>query len=221
MYFGTDAEVLPLVDTAATNSYVPDGLDLATTYYWQITEIQETEVWEGSVWSFSTQEFIVVDDFESYNDEDNLIYESWIDGWVNDTGSTVGYLEAPFAETTIVHSGSQAMPLFYDNSDSATSEADFELSQDWTTNNIQSLSLYFAGATDNTGQLYININNTKIAYDGDAADISKAVWQPWNIALSTVGGNLSNVAFLTIGIEGAGASGVLYIDDIRLCRVTP
>ena len=29
-------------------------------------------------------------------------------------------------------------------------------------------------------------------------------------------GNLSNVHVLTIGIEGAGADGVLYIDDIEL-----
>jgi len=214
--FGTDPEALVLADTVSTANYAPDALDLGTTYYWQITEIQEVETWAGGLWSFTTQEFLVVDDFESYNDEDNLIYETWLDGWVNDTGSTVGYLEAPFAETTIVNSGKQSMPLFYDNADFATSEADLELSQDWTTSGIQSLSLYFHGDPENSGgQLYVKVNDTKVAYDGDAADITLAAWQAWNIDLSAVG-NVSNVSKLTIGIKGAGASGVVYIDDVRL-----
>jgi hypothetical protein len=178
-------------------------------------------VWEGHLWSFTTQTFFVVEDFESYDDEDNLIYESWIDGWGNETGSTVGYLEAPFTERAIVNGGSQSMPLFYDNSGVATSEAEFALGQNWTTNGIQGLSLSFYGAPDNTGQLYVKINDTKVAYEGDAADIAGAAWQVWNIDLSTVGGNLSNVASLTIGIEGAGATGVVYIDDIRLVSPAP
>jgi len=221
VYFRTDPEALPLVDTVSTNSYAPGALDLGTTYYWQITAVQDTESWAGDIWSFSTQAFFVVEDFESYNDDDNLIYETWLDGWVNGTGSTVGYFEAPFAETTIVHSGRQSMPLLYDNTAAAVSEADLELSQDWTTNGIRSLSLYFHGDPDNSGgQLYIKINNTKVAYNGAAADITEAAWLPWNIDLSAVG-NVSNVSKLTIGIEGAGASGIVYIDDVRLYPQSP
>ena len=201
-------------------SYSPGSLDLGTTYYWKVDEANEAEaisLWESGVWSFTTQEFLIVDDFESYtDDEGSRIYETWADGWVNDTGSTVGYLESPFAETVIVHGGSQAMPLFYDNSEAATSEADFELSQNWTANGIQSLSLYFHGDVENSaGQLYVKINNTKIVYDGPAVNIVRPSWQLWNIDLSTVG-NVSNVNSLTIGIEGAGADGVVYIDDVRL-----
>jgi Concanavalin A-like lectin/glucanases superfamily/F5/8 type C domain len=224
VYFGTDAEALPLVDTVDGPGYEPGILDLATTYYWKVDEVNDAEAigaWEGHLWSFTTETFFVVDDFEGYNDEDNLIYESWIDGWVNETGSTVGYLEAPFAERTIVNSGRQSMPLFYDNTGVATSEAELALGQNWTTNGIQGLSLSFYGDPDNTGQLYVKINDTKIAYEGDAADIASAAWQVWNIDLSTVGGNLSNVASLTIGIEGAGAAGVVYIDDIRLVSPAP
>jgi hypothetical protein len=36
-----------------------------------------------------------------------------------------------------------------------------------------------------------------------------------------MGGNLSNVTKLTIGVEGAGAQGILYLDDIRLYPKTP
>jgi len=164
---------------------------------------------------FTTQPYIVVEDFESYND-DNLIYETWLDGWVNETGSTVGYFQAPFAERTTVNSGNQSMPLFYDNSGAATSEADFELSQDWTASGLQSLSLYFHGDLENSGgQLYVKINDTKVAYDGPAVNIVRPSWQLWSIDLSAVG-NVSNVNSLTIGVEGAGATGIVYIDDIRL-----
>jgi hypothetical protein len=164
-----------------------------------------------------TEEFIVVDDFESYtDDEGSRIYESWEDGWINETGSTVGYLSEPFAEQAIVNSGSQSMPLSYDNAGVATAETDLALAQNWTASSIQSLSLYFYGDPDNTGgQLYIKINNTKIVYDGSAVNLTRPTWQLWNIDLSTAG-NVSNVSSLTIGIEGAGAQGIVFIDDVRL-----
>ena len=180
VYLGTDPNALPLTETVAAAIYEPGALDLAATYYWQIVEVNEAEAisaWPGAVWSFSTEAYVVVDDFEGYNDEDNVIYESWIDGWVNGTGSTVGYLSEPFAETTTVHSGSQAMPLFYDNFDVATSEANLDLSQNWTTSGIQSLTLYFYGAGDNSSaQLYVLINGTRVDYDGSPDDLAKGVW---------------------------------------------
>mgnify|MGYP000142831050 CR=1 FL=1 len=218
VHLGTDADALALASTVSGNSYTPGGLNLATTYYWQINAVQETESWDGPVWSFATQEYLVVEDFESYTDDidaGEAIFDTWIDGWVNNTGSTVGHLETPFAERSIVHSGRQSMPLFYDNATTATSEADYTLSGNWTLYGIKSLSLYFYGAAGNTGQLYAKINGTKIAYDGPAVNLARPSWQLWSIDLSQAG-NVSNVRSLTIGIEGAGAKGVVYIDDIRL-----
>jgi hypothetical protein len=114
------------------------------------------------------------------------------------------------------------MPLFYDNDTAPVSEATYSLAgEDWTASGIKSLSLYFYGDPENTGQLYLKINGTKVPYEGDPADISEPLWQPWNVDLSTVSTNLSNVRDLTIGVEGAGASGVLYIDDIRLYPKEP
>jgi len=222
---GTDPEALASLGSVSRTSITPAALDPATDYYWQVNEVNEADeisVWPGKIWAFTTQELLAVDDFESYtDDEGNRIYETWVDGYgVSSNGSTVGHLESPFAEQTIVNSGNQSMPLFYDNAGTSISEAEVALTQNWTASGIKSLAIAFHGAADNTGQLYIKINGTKVAYDGDAGDIALTAWQAWNIDLSTVG-NVSNVTSLTIGIEGAGAAGVVYIDDVRLYPKAP
>jgi hypothetical protein len=141
-------------------TYAPAGLlEFSQTYYWRVDEVNappDSAVLKGDVWSFTTVNFIVVDDFEDYNDSSpNIIYEAWIDGWENpDNGSTVGNPEPDFlagehyAETTIVHRGKQSMPFFYDNSGTATySEAQrtFSPAQDWTREDVETLSLWFRG----------------------------------------------------------------------------
>ena len=60
----------------------------------------------------------------------------------------MGYVEAPFAEKTVVHSGAQSMPLQYDNSASpfySEAERVFEPAQNWTGNGADSLVLYIRG----------------------------------------------------------------------------
>jgi concanavalin A-like lectin/glucanase superfamily protein len=211
-----------LVDTVSDASYTPGGLDLAATYFWKIDEVNEAETvstWPGMVWSFSTETFLVVEDFESYTDDTGgRIFDSWVDGWDNGTGSTVGHLDAPFAERSTVNSGGQSMPLFFDNADVTVAEAvrTFDAPQDWTASGVKSLSLFFFGVDGNSGQLYIKINDSRVDYNGDAADLANAQWQAWNIDLAAVGGNLNSVTELTIGIEGSGVDGLVYIDDIRL-----
>jgi len=225
VYLGTDPNDLALVDTVADTSYAPGDLDLATTYYWSITEVNEAtspSAWAGSVWGFTTQGYVVVEDFESYTDDidaGEAIFQTWIDGWENDTGSTVGHLNAPFAETTMVHGGGQSMPLFYDNTSTATSETErtLDVPMDWTASGIKALSVPFAGAADNDpAQLYLKVNGTKVVYGGAPTDLKVSGWLAWTIDMSSLGGNLSNITSLVIGIEGAGAAGVVYVDDIRL-----
>ena len=119
VYFGADPNALALAGSVEVASFTPGNLEFGMTYYWQIDEVNEVEAimtWPGDLWSFATQEFAVIEDFESYDDEDNRIYDTWLDGWVNETGSIVGYLEAPFAEQSVVNGGRQSMPLEYDNS---------------------------------------------------------------------------------------------------------
>jgi hypothetical protein len=130
------------------HGYTPASLDFGTTYYWRVDEVN-TVTYPGDIWSFTTQQYAPVEDFESYtDDEGNRIYESWVDGWTNGTGSVVGYLQAPFAETTIVHAGKQAMPLEYNNVKTpfySETERTFDTTQNWTTNGADTLALWYRG----------------------------------------------------------------------------
>ncbi len=238
VYFSTDEQAVAdgtaAVTTVAEAGYGPLSLDLGKTYYWRVDEVNEVETpvtWQGDIWDFTTQEYFVVDDFESYNDLDtgdpgsNRIFLTWIDGYgIPINGSVVGYENPPFAEQTIVHSGKQSMPLSYSNTGGAAySEAErtFAVGQNWTQAGAATLVLYFHGAEGNTGQLYVKVDGSRVVYDGDAGDIAKVEWKRWNIDLASLGASLQNVTKLAIGIDGNGASGKLYLDDIRLYGSAP
>ena len=153
VYLGADPDALALAGTVSSATFAP-ALEFGSTYYWQVVEVNEADAvtaWTGDLWSFSTQDYASIDGFEAYNDDieaGTAIFDTWLDGWVNDTGSTVGYIETPFAEKTIVHGGSQSMPLAYDNATSPFySEAwrEFETAQNWTGNGADTLVLYVRG----------------------------------------------------------------------------
>jgi hypothetical protein len=238
VYLSTDEQAVidstVSVTTVPEASYGPLSLDLAKTYYWRVDEVNEAETpaaWGGDVWNFATREFLIVDDFESYNDldpadpESNRIFNAWLDGYEQpNNGSVVGYANPPFAEQAIIHSGNQSMPLAYDNTGGATySEAErtFAVGQDWTKAGAATLVLYFHGTEGNTGQLYAKFDGSKVVYDGDPGDISKPKWNQWSIDLASLGASLQNITKLAIGIDGNGASGTLYVDDVRLYVAAP
>ena len=235
VYLGTDAESMTLLDTTPDATAVADGLDYMTTYVWSVTEVNDAAdptAHAGNLWTFTTSAFAVVEDFESYTgNEGEEVFMTWFDGFGGDAslgGSTTGHIDAPFVETATVNSGFQSMPVFIDNdggfididgksSSPTVSEVmrEFSPSQDWTVSGLKTLSISFSGSEGLSGQLYCKIGGTKILYDGDAANLGIAAWQIWNIDLSAMGGNLTSVREMAIGVEGGG-EGVLYIDDIRL-----
>jgi hypothetical protein len=155
VYFGKEADAVAagtaLSTTQTARTYTPAALDLSTTYFWKVDEVGETGTFEGDLWSFTTQEFLVVEDFEEYDDQDNRIYQVWIDGEKNNTGSTVGYnesMQGTFGERTIVYSGKQSMPLFYDNSASpfySETERTFAGPQDLAASGAQILQVNVRG----------------------------------------------------------------------------
>jgi hypothetical protein len=233
LYLSTDEQAVidgnAPVSSVTETSFDPLSLELGTTYYWKVNEVNEAETtttWQGEIWNFSTPEFFVVDDFEDYNDyQPDEIFSTWIDGWeVSANGALAANADPPWAETTTVHSGDQAMPFFYSNTGTALySEATrtFAVPQDWTAAGIQALALYLHGSPGNTGQLYVKVNGSNVPYDGDAADIAKPRWKQWNIDLASFGVDLQSVTTLAIGIDGIGASGTLYFDDFRLGAALP
>ncbi|MGE5293637.1 MAG: LamG-like jellyroll fold domain-containing protein, partial [Solirubrobacterales bacterium] len=227
VYLGTDSAAVAAgtvpSKTVTEHGYSPADLAFGTQYFWRVDEIESTGTYTSDVWSFSTEPYAVIEDFESYNDDNRRIYQTWIDGVTDgSSGSQVGYNESPFAERTVVHGGKQSMPLIYNNASFAFSQTTrtFDEAQDWTAHGVKTLSLHFAGTAENTGRLYVKIGASKVLYDGDATDVARAGWQAWNIDLSAVNG-VGSVDSLTIGIEGSGAAGTLYIDDIRLSPKPP
>ncbi len=223
---------------------LPGLLALNQTCYWRIDEVNtllNPSISKGDVWSFSTLDYLIVDDFESYkNNSPDRINQKWIDGRGfspddffpegnpgNNTGSIVGYdpQTGNVMETTLIHSGKQSTPVFYDNT-GTTNVSEITMSynepQDWTACGVKTLVLFFCGEPDNTGKLYVKINNSKVTYDADSGAIARSVWTQWNIDLSQLAtgrGGLKIKTF-TIGIEG-GDSGIIYVDDIRLYRDAP
>ena len=236
IHLGTDMQAVTdsttPVDTVSQATYAPN-LQPDTTYYWKVVEVNEAEspsAWSSPVWSFSTSQYLVVDDFESYGQlSPKQVFQTWIDSLGfpadaffpngqsgNGTGAIVGYDPAvgPIMEYTVVHGGHRSMPLSYDGLSETTRT--FEPTRDWTRHGMTTLVVHSYGIAGNTGQLYVKIGNTKIPYPGNASDIATEAWTAWEIDLASSGASLTNVSTLTIGIDGNGAGGLLYIDDVLL-----
>ncbi|MHC4628241.1 MAG: LamG domain-containing protein [Planctomycetota bacterium] len=253
VYFGTDADAVNNATTASpeyigpkplgAESHDPEGLAWGGSYAWRVDEVYPTGVVKGLVWTFTTADFIIVDDFESYDDIDplagepgvNRIFDKWIDGFGTTTnGALVGNDLPPYAEQTIVHSGDQSLVYRYDNA-GKTSEATLTLvhsagsgqayPRDWTEQDVTKLSLWHRGALANApDRLFVALNGTVVVYRDDASATQLSGWNEWVIDLIVFGMDLTNVNTITIGVGTKnspvpdGGQGTMYFDDIRLYR---
>ncbi|OHB77133.1 MAG: hypothetical protein A2Z25_11740 [Planctomycetes bacterium RBG_16_55_9] len=249
LYFGAGKDAVRNADTGApeykgsralgVESYDPGLLEADGDYYWCVDEVDgQGNTAKGPLWVFTTGDFLLVDDFESYTDDDaagQAIWQTWIDGFgIADNGAQVGYLMPPYTEKSIVHGGSQSMPLLYVNEAGVTnSEATMTLTapRDWSQAGVGELSLWFRGASGNAAEpLYVAVSNNSgapaVAAYGDPGAATVRSWTQWVISLQAFadqGINLSNVDKLAIGLgtkggAASGGSGTMYIDDIRLKR---
>jgi hypothetical protein len=246
VYFGADEEAVKNANTNSpeyigsralgSESYEPVKLSWYTTYYWRVDEVNNVNPdspWVGSLWSFTTADFIWIDDIEDYNDyPPDEIFSTWIDGWeVPTNGSLAGHADPPFAETSNVHGGRQSMPVYYENN-FKYSEITMTLvsARDWTEEGVGALSLWFCGDAANAAErMYVNLNGIATVYHNnpDAALID--AWTEWTIDLqefAAQGVNLANVNTISIGFGDknnlrAGGSGMVLFDDIRLYRPAP
>jgi len=247
VYFGLDKEAVRSADTSSPEykgsktlgdeNYDPGLLDLGATYYWRIDEVYNGNPVKGPIWTFTVGDFLLVDDFESYTDNDadgEAIWQTWIDGFgVPTNGAQVGYLLPPYAEQSIVHGGAQSMPLLYANEAGVTnSEGTMTLMapRDWTQAGVAELSLWFRGLAANAAEpLYVAVSNAggapAVAAHTNPAAATLIRWTEWRVPLQAFadqGVTLTNVDKMAVGLgsqsglAAPGGSGTLYIDDIRL-----
>jgi len=238
VYLGTDETAVKNADTsdttgiyrvrqAATSYTPPEAIQWGQTYHWRIDEVNtDATINTGRVWTFTVADYLIVDDFESYDDYCARIFYAWKDGWGysadadcgvtastgNGTGSTVGNLAAPYAEQTIVHGGNQSMPYEYNNTGTGGkarySEASLEFAtpQNWTRNDVKALALWFHGETGNDPEsLYVTLEDSarqvRVATHPDPEALQIPTWQQWNIALTQFSGvNLASIKKVYLGV---------------------
>ena len=257
VYFGTDEEAVKNANVGlpgykgavglGSESFEPGKLKWDTEYFWRIDEVNNLHPdspWVGNVWSFTTADYLVIDDFEDYDAGENQIWYTWLDGLGygvpgtepyftgNGTGSAVGdETSSSYTEEIIVHGGRQAMPLLYNNDQQSSakySEVEMTLvyPRDWTENGVGVLTIWFRGELDNEAELlYVALNGSAvITHDNpDAALVSE--WTQWNIDLQVFADkdvDLTDVDKIALGLGTRGnttvpgGSGKMYFDDIGL-----
>jgi len=181
VYFGTNIDAVADADTttadiyrgrqSGTNYIPPEGVELGGgPYYWRIDEYNtDGSISKGKIWRFTVADYILIDDFESYDAGENQIWYAWHDGLGygslgsdlyfagNGTGAAVGdETTASYTEETIVHGGGQSMPFAYDNNKQGYayySEVEHTLTnqRNWTKQGVTELSIWFHGRPGSVG----------------------------------------------------------------------
>jgi len=209
-------------------------------YFWRIDEVEaDGTVDRGNIWKFTVPGYLVVDDFESYNDAEDKgtrIYEVWLDGVQNGTTSYVGYESSSggtFGERTIVNGGTQSMPFDYNNANDpyyAEASRTWTTAQDWTMLGATTLTVYLRGnATNDANQpFYVALENQGkspvVVVHPDPAVLTSEEWVEWQIPLSQFAGvNPAKIKTMYVGVGDRnspkpGGGGRIYIDDIRLTK---
>ncbi|MFC1604660.1 PA14 domain-containing protein, partial [Planctomycetota bacterium] len=227
VYFGTDEDAVKNATTSSpeykgtkaigSESYDPGKLLWNSTYYWRVDEVNTVHPespWVGSLWSFTTANYLLVEDFEGYDAGDNQIWYAWHDGLGygtpgtdpyfagNGTGAAVGdETTASYTEENIVHGGSKSMPIAYDNYKQGYayySEVEHTLTdhRDWTVDGITELSLWFRGYPGSVGNFVEGPIGT-YTVTGSGADIwavNGAEADEFHFAYKTLSGPGSIVA---------------------------
>jgi len=200
VYFGTDADAVENADTSTSEIYrgrqagtsytPPEGVEWGGgPYYWRIDEFNtDGTISTGRVWSFTVADFILVEDFEPYDANDNQIWYSWHDGLGygilgtdpyyagNATGAAVGdETTRSYMEERIVQSGGLSLPFYYNNNKQGYdmySETELTLTsqRDWTQLGVTELSLWFRGYPASVGS-FVEAPTGTFTMTGSGADI--------------------------------------------------
>ncbi|MCK4752322.1 MAG: LamG domain-containing protein [Planctomycetes bacterium] len=239
VYFGTSPE---FVQTQSGTTYDPSPagyLEMGETYYWKIVEVNDGgfDDANGPIWSFTVSDYTAIDDFEGYEDSDDLQL-TW-DGTGNAT---------PYLDTVTFHEDANSMEIDYGNDGtspySSTVERTFSSAQDWTDGDVTALTIYFHGLqstsqhpANDDEDLFVRItdddgtpHSATVQWSGDPCALSNEFedgswnerWYQWSIPLSSFSGggvtltNVKKIAIIVGDGSAPGGDGFLYIDDIRL-----
>ncbi|MCK4886518.1 MAG: hypothetical protein KAS96_03960, partial [Planctomycetes bacterium] len=234
VYFSTDESAVADADTGSpvyagefdVNSYDPGGLELMKTYYWRVDEVDaEGGTMEGPVWQFDTINYVMVEDFESYDNEGNDVTAVWADKL------GLGDMQRLLMNDPCI-SPVNSMRLRYQVPYPpywAITNRSFSPAQDWTVSGVKILTInYYGDAANFTLPLFVTIGDGTTDANVVITDVNTLVegWQEINVSLpeiSAAGVDLNNVSYMEIGL-GDGTNqlmssskwDVLYIDDIAL-----
>jgi len=231
IYFGTDANNLTAIGTDVEPNHIDPGqLELGTTYYWRVDEVNGVDKWTGDLWSFTTRSFTPIEDFESYTDTAELL-NTWKDGTVD--SSSGSYIYIYIGELT--HGGTGCLEYNYDNTGTYVAPLFSEIERsspvsDMTANNMKALDLWFDGDGSNAAEkMYVALSDgteTATVFHPDPNAALEADWTVWRVALSDFTDanpdlDLTNISKIYIGFGDksnptVGGMGTVYFDDVAL-----
>ncbi len=220
VYFGKDKDTVRNADknspeykgsrALGSESYDPGKLSWFAAYYWRVDEIDTLgSLSKGPLWSFTTADFISIDDFEHYDTGENQIWYAWLDGLGfgtpetppysagNGTGSAVGDENSPsYTEEVIVHGGGKSMPVVYDNNKQGSAfysevERTLDTTRDWTDEGVGELTIWFRGLANNDPEpLYVAVSNSTgdpvVVVHDDPSAAQVEVWTKWVVPLQSL-----------------------------------
>lgn len=222
VWLGKDG-AMEKVASPTGKTYTHGNLELGQTYQWRIDQIGPAGPVEGHTWTFTTANYLIVDDFESYADDAGL-RAAWVDN-INDPGVEYVFLGAGANKAMRFEFQNQYEPYFTEVART------FASPQDWTAQSVETISLSFVGEHQNAEHLmYMRVEDASgksftVAHPYKYACQSDS-WRQWTIPLGSFadgGVNLTTVKKITIGLGDGTSSGQaegdrdhIYIDQIVL-----
>ncbi len=212
-------------------TYDPPGLwNMNGKYFWRVDEVYDSQTVKGDIWRFETLDHILLDDFESYADTDDLKL-IWSDQTHpdNNSGAAIN-LHNISPQIRNRHS----MTLYGFSSTAGYAETDRTIPSHYsdftqeTGTGVKALYLWFYGVASNpiTDPLYVMLEDgtdSTIVYYPDSNDLKTEQWQLWRIDLADFNSlDMSSISNITVGLGdrysgGGGASFIqVWLDDIDM-----
>jgi regulation of enolase protein 1 (concanavalin A-like superfamily) len=180
VYYGEDLSAVtnrtaPSAAVSGSSFILPMTLDLGRTLYWVVDAVNGPCTWPGNVWTFTTANWLSVDDMESYTPwtiPGNNIFEAWRDGPGNCSAANGNNTGSVLTENgdPVLRGGIQSMKYEFDNDGTVYNPCTMEqvsgrlmyskieaqvsdlpsgIGSDWTAGGVRALTIPFMGRTGN------------------------------------------------------------------------